>query len=133
MVTPEDIAAAAKRIQGSLLRTPCTPSLALSEITGCEIVCKFENLQFTASYKERGALNRLLLHGCWADKGRKSRIGRGRTDKSHGEAAGGERERYATARPRPFRSQRVVRVVTLEHELPLVSCRELCVNLGDDG
>ena len=43
------------------MRTPCTPSIALSEITGCEIFCKFENLQRTGSFKERGARNALLL------------------------------------------------------------------------
>jgi len=56
-----DIQAAAQRIAGSVLRTPCTPSVALSEITGCEIFCKFENLQRTGSFKERGARNALLL------------------------------------------------------------------------
>jgi threonine dehydratase len=56
-----DIKAAAQRIEGTVLRTPCTPSLALSEITGCEIFCKFENLQRTGSFKERGARNALLL------------------------------------------------------------------------
>jgi threonine dehydratase len=56
-----DIRAAAARIEGAVLRTPCTPSIALSEITGCEIFCKFENLQRTGSFKERGARNALLL------------------------------------------------------------------------
>ncbi len=41
------------------MATPCTPSRTLSRICGCEIWVKFENLQFTASFKERGALNRL--------------------------------------------------------------------------
>ena len=61
MVSLQDIKAAAERIYGAVLRTPCTPSLALSEITGCEIFCKFENLQRTGSFKERGARNALLL------------------------------------------------------------------------
>jgi threonine dehydratase len=56
-----EIQAAASRNAGAVLRTPCTPSLALSEITGCEIFCKFENLQRTGSFKERGARNALLL------------------------------------------------------------------------
>ncbi len=56
-----DIRAAAARIEGAILRTPCTPSISLSEITGCEIFCKFENLQRTGSFKERGARNALLL------------------------------------------------------------------------
>ena len=56
-----DIESAAKRIGSAVLRTPCTPSVALSEITGCEIYCKFENLQRTGSFKERGARNALLL------------------------------------------------------------------------
>ena len=55
----DDIQAAAARIAGHVERTPCRFSRTLSEITGAEIWVKFENLQFTASYKERGALNRL--------------------------------------------------------------------------
>lgn len=61
MVSFADIEAAAQRISGAVLRTPCTPSGGLSEITGCEIFCKFENLQRTGSFKERGARNALLL------------------------------------------------------------------------
>jgi threonine dehydratase len=55
----DDIRAAASRIAGHVERTPCRYSRTLSEITGAEIWVKFENLQFTAAYKERGALNRL--------------------------------------------------------------------------
>jgi len=54
-----DIQAAASCIAGHVERTPCRPSRTLSRITGAEVWLKFENLQFTASYKERGALNRL--------------------------------------------------------------------------
>lgn len=59
-VTIEDIKAAQKLIAGQVQRTPMTYSRTLSEITGAEIWVKFENLQFTAAFKERGALNRLL-------------------------------------------------------------------------
>jgi threonine dehydratase len=59
-VTLADIEAAAKRIAGEVERTPMRHSRTLSEIAGCEIYLKFENLQFTASFKERGALNKLL-------------------------------------------------------------------------
>ena len=52
--------AAAAAIRGSVLDTPCLHSRTLSEITGAEVWLKFENLQFTASFKERGALNKLL-------------------------------------------------------------------------
>jgi threonine dehydratase len=55
----DDIQAAAARIAGHVERTPCRHSRTLSQITGAEVWVKFENLQFTASYKERGALNRL--------------------------------------------------------------------------
>jgi threonine dehydratase len=55
----DDIQAAAARIAGHVERTPCRFSRTLSQITGAEVWVKFENLQFTASYKERGALNRL--------------------------------------------------------------------------
>lgn len=59
-VTIEDVRAAAEAIKGQVLRTPLRHSRTLSEIAGCDIYLKFENLQFTASFKERGALNRLL-------------------------------------------------------------------------
>ena len=54
-----DIQAAARVIAGSVVRTPFLQSRTLSEITGAEIWLKFENHQFTASFKERGALNKL--------------------------------------------------------------------------
>ena len=56
----DDIRAAAERLNGQVERTPCRLSRTLSEITGAEVWVKFENLQFTAAYKERGALNKLL-------------------------------------------------------------------------
>jgi threonine dehydratase len=59
-LTLDDIKAAAKRVEGHIERTPCRYSMTLSQITGAEVWVKFENLQFTASYKERGALNKLL-------------------------------------------------------------------------
>src|SRR5690242_9781705 len=55
----KDIEAAAKVIEGQVVRTPCLRSRTLSEVTGAEIYLKFENHQFTASFKERGALNKL--------------------------------------------------------------------------
>ena len=58
--TIDDIRAAADRIRGSVIRTPMLLSRTLSEIIGAEVWLKFENLQFTAAYKERGALNKLL-------------------------------------------------------------------------
>ena len=60
MLSLEEIRRAAARIQGAVERTPCLPSQTLSRLTGCELYLKFENLQFTASFKERGALNKLL-------------------------------------------------------------------------
>ena len=59
-VTIDDIRAAAKRIAGAVEQTPFVRSRTLSKLTGAEIFLKFENLQFTASFKERGALNKLL-------------------------------------------------------------------------
>jgi threonine dehydratase len=60
-LTIDDVRAAAKRIAGAVVRTPIMHSKTLSRISGAEIWLKFENLQFTAAYKERGALNALLL------------------------------------------------------------------------
>jgi threonine dehydratase len=59
-LTAADIRDAAQRLAGQVLQTPCMPSRTLSAITGCQVFLKFENLQFTASFKERGALNKLL-------------------------------------------------------------------------
>jgi threonine dehydratase len=56
----DDVRGAAERIAGAVLRTPTLRSQTLSQITGAEIWLKFENHQFTASYKERGALNALM-------------------------------------------------------------------------
>ena len=61
LLTLADVRAAAGRIAGKVVRTPTLHSKTLSKIAGCEIWVKFENLQFTAAYKERGALNALLL------------------------------------------------------------------------
>jgi threonine dehydratase len=55
-----DIQNAQRAIQAALVRTPTRHSRTLSGIAGCEVWLKFENRQFTASFKERGALNRLL-------------------------------------------------------------------------
>jgi threonine dehydratase len=60
-VTLDDVRAAAERIAGAVARTPSARSHTLSDVLGTDIVVKFENLQFTAAFKERGALNKLLL------------------------------------------------------------------------
>ena len=59
-VSIDDVRAAAERLKGAIEHTPCLPSRTLSRLTGAEVFLKFENLQFTASFKERGALNKLL-------------------------------------------------------------------------
>jgi threonine dehydratase len=58
--TIDDIRSAARRIEGAVIHTPMLMSRTFSEIIGAEVWFKFENLQFTAAYKERGALNKLL-------------------------------------------------------------------------
>jgi threonine dehydratase len=60
MLTLQDIQAAALRVQGHVLDTPCVESKTLSHIVGAQVFLKFENLQFTASFKERGACNKLV-------------------------------------------------------------------------
>ena len=60
LLTLDDVRAAAARIEGAVVRTPMLHSQTLSEICGADIWLKFENHQFTAAYKERGALNALL-------------------------------------------------------------------------
>jgi len=61
----QQIKSARERIAGSVVLTPCTPSEAFGELFGGHAWFKFENLQRTGSFKERGALNRMLLipHG----------------------------------------------------------------------
>jgi threonine dehydratase len=59
-VTIDDVRAAYARIRESIVRTPTLVSRTLSDLTGATVYLKFENLQFTAAYKERGALNTLL-------------------------------------------------------------------------
>lgn len=56
----EDVEQAASRLRAALPPTPFLLSETLSELTHCEVWLKFENLQFTGSFKQRGALNRLL-------------------------------------------------------------------------
>jgi threonine dehydratase len=60
-VTIDDVRAAHIRVAPSIVRTPIMRSKTLSDLTGANIWLKFENLQFTAAYKERGALNKLSL------------------------------------------------------------------------
>ena len=52
---------AARRLKGKIARTPCVESQLLSDLAGCRIHLKFENLQYTASFKERGACPLTLL------------------------------------------------------------------------
>ena len=59
MLTYATVQEAAQRLRGHVLQTPCIESRTLSQITGAQIFLKFENLQFTASFKERGACNKL--------------------------------------------------------------------------
>jgi threonine dehydratase len=68
-LTLEHIRAAAERLKGQIERTPLRLSRTLSQIADAEVWVKFENLQFTASFKERGALNK-LLQLTEAEKGR---------------------------------------------------------------
>ncbi len=60
-VSLASIRAAAERLRGHIEETPCVHSRTLSQITGAQVFLKFENLQFTASFKERGALNKISL------------------------------------------------------------------------
>ncbi len=60
MLSVADVRAAEARLAGQVLDTPCVESRTLSQITGAQVFLKFENLQFTASFKERGACNKLV-------------------------------------------------------------------------
>ena len=61
LLTLDHVRAAHDRIRESIVATPTLHSQTLSKLTGANIYLKFENLQFTAAYKERGALNAILL------------------------------------------------------------------------
>ena len=60
MIDLKSIQKAAQRLDGQVLKTPCVASRTLSDITGAQVFLKFENLQFTSSFKERGACNKLV-------------------------------------------------------------------------
>jgi threonine dehydratase len=60
MIQLKNIQDAAQRLSGQILKTPCVASRTLSDITGAQVFLKFENLQFTSSFKERGACNKLV-------------------------------------------------------------------------
>jgi len=62
-LTLADVQAAAERLRGEVVDTPCLHSRTLSALAGCEVFLKFENHQFTASFKERGALNKMAQLG----------------------------------------------------------------------
>jgi threonine dehydratase len=62
-VTIADIEAARRVIQGAVLRTPMLPAPRLSALTGAEVYVKYENLQVTNSFKDRGSLNKLASLG----------------------------------------------------------------------
>ena len=62
-VTLQSVEAAARTLKGAIVETPFAHSRTLSALLGCEIWLKFENLQFTGAYKERGALNKLSSLG----------------------------------------------------------------------
>jgi threonine dehydratase len=59
-ISLKNVREAAQAIEGHVVRTPCRKSITLSQMTGAELYLKFENQQFTASFKERGALTKLL-------------------------------------------------------------------------
>lgn len=59
-LTYDDIKKAEKAFKGAIKHTPTDHAITLSKITGADVYIKFENRQFTASFKERGALNKLL-------------------------------------------------------------------------
>src|SRR6476661_296817 len=60
-VTLDMIIEARERIRGAVYESPCPYSLSLSRLCGCEVYCKFDHLQMTGSFKERGARNKLTL------------------------------------------------------------------------
>ena len=60
MIGLAEVQAAAARLRGQVLTTPCLESRTLSNITGAQVFLKFENLQYTASFKERVACNKLV-------------------------------------------------------------------------
>jgi len=61
MVTLRDIWAARERMGDAVVRSRCAPSYSITQLTGSNVWLKFENMQMTGSYKERGALNKILL------------------------------------------------------------------------
>ena len=94
-VTVADIEAARRTIAGQVLRTPMLPAPKLSALTGADVHVKYENLQVTNSFKERGALNKLAsLDAADAGAGRHRHVGRQ-------PRPGGRLSRRAAGRSRP--------------------------------
>ncbi|MCU1281108.1 MAG: L-threonine ammonia-lyase, partial [bacterium] len=60
MVTLQDIERARARIKDDIYMSPCAHSETFSKLTGNKVYFKLENLQMTGSFKERGALNKIL-------------------------------------------------------------------------
>jgi len=60
MITLADIETARRRIRDRVYLSPCAYTETLSRMTGCRLFLKLENLQMTGSFKERGALNKML-------------------------------------------------------------------------
>ncbi|HVZ59941.1 MAG TPA: pyridoxal-phosphate dependent enzyme, partial [Terriglobales bacterium] len=60
-VTRQAVEEARERIRGAVYYSPCEHSTTLSKVSGQNVFLKLENLQRTGAYKERGALNRILL------------------------------------------------------------------------
>jgi threonine dehydratase len=65
-ITIADVEAARRTIAGQVLRTPMLPAPKLSALTGAQVYVKYENLQVTNSFKDRGALNKLASLGASA-------------------------------------------------------------------
>ncbi len=94
-ITVADIEAARRTIAGQVLRTPMLPAPKLSALTGAEVYVKYENLQVTNSFKDRGAFNKLASLSAAERAARRHRhVGRQ-------PCAGGRLSRRAAWRSRP--------------------------------
>jgi threonine dehydratase len=118
------IRAAADAIRGQVARTPLAPSRTLSELTGAEVWLKFENMQFTASFKERGALNAKLQLG--PDQARQGVIAMSAGNHAQAVAYHARRLGIATTIVMP-RGTALIKVIQTEgHAARLISAPSRC-------
>ena len=128
-VTLADIRAAAATIRGAVLATECSKSKTLSAMLGCNVWLKFENLQFTSTFKERGALNRLTALS--ADERRRGVIAMSAGNHAQGVAYHAKRLGIAATIVMPIGTPMVKIENTRSHDAEIIISGETLEKAGE--